>query len=313
MHTCAPPKSKLKECFVETATLANGIGHTLLEQIEADDGSLAVALKEYFESAHLDARKRFHKFIGINLHPDATGDKPTETYPRSLPPIMRRGVFGEVLAGLLTESYEYIGGHAWSVPAFLFRYHDDAGNYLFTLARDPTKTRQTIGRLGTDFIAISLNGDGEVVRILSGEAKWRKTLTPSKVDDLMLGKKVENDAGAKCRSGEGVWRDLNNEPSPPSGARQLQQILQDYDPDGFDAAILSLDRALMVENPTPLPKTNLVVVAGNGRARREEGDCLLPQDEVPAEYTAGSDIQIMEVIFKEGEDLIDAIYNSLWT
>lgn len=309
MHTCTPPTDDLKEKFEEYATVNGGLGHTLLVQTEADDGTLAEALKEYFESAHLDSRTRFHSFIGIDLHPDAEGDVPGVTYPGSLPSTTRRGLFGEVLAGLFTESYEYIGSHNWNVPIFLFRYHDDAANYLFTLARDPTQTRQTIGRLGTDFIGVSLNEDGEVVRIISGEAKWRLKLTQAQVDDVMLGKKAK---GSTVRSGKGVWRDLNNEQSPPSGARQLLELLREYDADGFDSAILSLERALVVKDPAPIPKTDLIVFAGNGRAKRERGECLLPWEAVPDEYTAGNDLQIVEVVLKSGEDLIDTIYASLW-
>lgn len=309
MHICAPPKDELKKRFEEYATVNGGLGHTLLEQAEADDGTLAQALKEYFESAHLDARTRFHSFIGIDLHPDADEDTPIVTYPGSLPSTTRRGLFGEVLTGLLTESYEFIGGHSWNVPIFLFRYHDDAANYLFTLARDPAQIRQTIGRLGTDFIGVSLNDDGEVVRIISGEAKWRLTLTQSTVDDVMLGKKPK---GATERSGKGVWRDLNNEQSPPSGARQLLELLREHDPEGFDSAIFCLERALVVKDPEPIPKTDLIVFAGNGRAKREERECLLPWQDVPDEYTAGNDLQIVEVVLKSGEDLIDTIYASLW-
>ena len=309
MHSSAPPKDVLEEKFEQNATVNGRLGHTLLEQVEADDGTLAKALKKYFESAHLDARNRFHSFIGIDLHPDADGDAPIATYPGSLPSTTRRGWFGEVLAGLLTESYEYIGDHNWKVPIFLFRYHDDAANYLFTLARDPTQIRQTIGRLGTDFIGLSLNNDGEVVRIISGEAKWRLTLTQAKVDDVMLGNKVK---GSAVRSGKGVWRDLNKEPSPPSGARQLLELLREYDPNGFDSAILCLERALVVKDPAPIPKTDLIVFAGNGRAKREKGECLLPWEAVPDEYTAGNDLQIVEVVLQGGEDLIDTIYASLW-
>ena len=55
--------------------------------------------------------------------------------------------------------------------------------------RDPKQKRQTIGRLGTDFIGISVDADGEVNRLISGEAKWRKKLTQSAVDKIMLGTK----------------------------------------------------------------------------------------------------------------------------
>tara|TARA_R110000787_G_scaffold16622_17_gene50522 strand:- start:17883 stop:18839 length:957 start_codon:yes stop_codon:yes gene_type:complete len=312
MHTCPPPIDEFSECFDENASVNGDFGHTLLVQSEEDDGSLAAALKGYFESAHLDARNIFHANIGIDLHPDANGDDEIVTYPGSLPSRTRRGLFGEVLAGLLTESYEYVGDHEWCVPVFLFRYHDDAFNYLFSLARDPTRSRQTIGRLGSDFIGLSLSEDGAVGRIISGEAKWRATLTPATVDEIMLGEWVDDGDGGRVRSGKGVWNSVNHEPPTPSGVRQLQRILQEHDPDGYDATILSLDRALVVKDPEPIPKTDLIVFAGNGRARREDDECLLPFEEAPEEYNAGNDLQIVEVLFVAGEDLIDAVYASLW-
>jgi hypothetical protein len=318
MHTCPPPQEALEERFEEYSTINGTFGHTLLEQINADDGSLVAALKKYFESAHLDARNVFHSDIGIDLHPDAEGEEAVVTYPGSLPSTTKRGLFGEVLAGLLTEAYEYVGKHSWQVPIFLFRYHDDAFQYLFSLARNPDKKRQTIGRLGSDFIGLSLSEDGEVVRIISGEAKWRGKLTQSVVDTLMLGGWIAKDRSKKIstsnriRSGKGVWFFVNNEPSPPSGVRQLQRLLQEHDPDGYDAAILSLQRALIVKNHEHIPKTDLIVVASNGSATREECECLLPFEEAPPEYTAGNDLQIVEVVFEEGEKLIDEIYASLW-
>lgn len=318
MHTCPPPKDEFRKRFAEYPDVNGNFGHTLLEQLEADDGSLAEALKRYFESAHLDARNKFHADIGIDLHPDAAGDEPAVAYPMSLPSTTRRGLFGEVMAGLLTETYEYVNKHDWCVPIFLFRHHEDAFQYLFSLARDPDRTRQTIGRLGSDFIGLALDEKRNVTRIISGEAKWRKTLTAGVVETLMLGDWVAEDKSKRkskenrMRSGKGVWYFVNNEPKVPSGARQLQRLLQEHDPDGQDATILSLQSILVAKNPNPIPKTDLVVVVGNGGKNRKELDCLLPFDKAPAEYTAGNDLQIMEVIMTSGEELIDRIYASLW-
>lgn len=318
MHTCPPPKEVFEEKFKEYPDTNGNFGHTLLEQIQADDGSLAESLREYFESAHLDARNLFHADIGIDLHPDANESITPITYPSSLPSTTRRGLFGEVLTGLLTETYEYVGQHNWCVPIFLFRFHDDAFQYLFSLARDPNKKRQTIGRLGSDFIGISLDQDGEVIRIISGEAKWRETLTQSVADNLMLGDWIKKDKKKKkgkdnrIRSGKGVWYYVNNEPSLPSGVRQLQRLLQEHAPNSYDNAILSLQKALIVKNPKPIPKTDLIVIAGNSSSKRESRTCYLPFEEIPPEYTAGNELQIVEIFFVEGEKLIDTLYSSLW-
>ncbi|WP_097140732.1 aminotransferase [Rhizobium subbaraonis] len=316
MHTCAPPVETLEELLEAHPSINGNFGHLLLLQKDADDGTLSQALRPYFESAHLDARQAFHADIGIDLHPDAgDGDGPAVTYPGCLPLTTRKGLFGEVLAGLVTEGYPLVGEHEWCVPIFLFRYHEDARNYLFSLARRPERRRQTVGRLGSDFIGLLLDENGAVIRFIAGEAKWRKTLNQSAVDTVMLGDLIDDPAGggARVRSGKGVWNDLNNDPPVPIGVRQLQRLLQEYDPDGYDAAILSLERALVVREPVPLPRTDLVIVAGNASATRDTLTCFLPFEGTPPEYTAGHDLQLVEVVLKKGEALIDAIYDSLWS
>ena len=118
--------------------------------------------------------------------------------------------------------------------------------------------------------------------------------------------------GERVRSGKGVWWRVNNEPSVPSGVRQLQRLLQEHDPDGYDAAILSMQRALVLQDPEPLPKTDLIVIAGNARKKRAANECFLPYEDAPLEYEAGHDLQLVEVIFQSGEELIDALYAGLW-
>lgn len=316
MHTCPPPYEAL-EVWLESHLSTNGnFGHLLLLQNDIDRDAICESLRRYFESAHLDARQVFHADIGIDLHPDAgdSREDPIE-YPGCLPSTTRKGLFGEVMAGLVTEGYELVGAHNWCVPIFLFRYHEDARNYLFALARNPERKRQTIGRLGSDFIGLLLDENGAVVRFIAGEAKWRKTLTKSAVDAVMYGKKVPDPAGggAKVHSGKGVWNDVNNDPAVPIGVRQLVRLLQENDPDGYDEAILSMERALVLRDPEPLPRTDLIIIAGNGAASRERMDCLLPFAELPEDYTAGHDLQLVEVILKDGEELIDALYESLWS
>jgi hypothetical protein len=315
MHTCPPPYDTLEDWLEKHPSTNGNFGHLLLLQKEMDRQTLCQALRPYFESAHLDARQVFHADIGIDLHPDAGdgGEAPIE-YPGCLPSTTRKGLFGEVMAGLVTEGYELVGSHDWRVPIFLFRYHEDARNYLFTLARNPERKRQTIGRLGSDFIGLLLDEDGAVIRFIAGEAKWRKTLNRSAVDAVMYGKKVANPAGgAKVHSGKGVWNDVNYDPPVPIGVRQLMRLLQECDPDGYDAAILSMERALVLHNPEPLPRTNLIIIVGNGAPTRKKMDRLLPFEDMPDDYTAGHDLQLVEVILKDGEELIDALYEGLWS
>jgi hypothetical protein len=319
MHTCPPPEDVLNRWLEDYPTVNGNYGHLLLEQKENPDTDLASLLAPYFESAHRDARRYFCEQIGIDLHPDADvagGGEAQEVeslYPRCLPVSARRGLFGEVMAGMLTEHYTYVGDHVWEVPIFLFRYHADVEKYLFDLSRDAERTRQVFGRFGSDFLGLCLNEGGDVVRFIAGEAKWRDRLSAATIETLMLGKWVTNsDTGERTRSGKGVWYEVNRDTPVPHGLRQLQRLLQERDPDGHGAAILSLDKALALRKPEPIPRTNLILIAGNDVPTRDEGHSLIPWEEVPEEYLAPHDLQVVELILNDGGDLIDQIYDALW-
>lgn len=314
MHTCAPPKKLLNNWLGIYPSVVGRYGHLLIEQVGTSDKVLIDGLRSYFESAHLDARQKFHDFIGMSLHPDDGTAGANARYPNCLPSTTRRGLFGEALAGLITETYEYVGGHKWRVPVFLFRFHDDARRYLFNLAQDPLLTRQTVGRFGSDFIAIALDDDGAVYRFVSGEAKWRETLTPGQIDTLLLGDKVERPKGSGnlVHNGKGIWHQVNKEVPNPDGLRQLQEILKEYAADEFSAAILSIDEALALNDPQPIPKTDLIFLVGNNPARRSSRVPHIVWKQQPAEYTAGNDLQVVEVYLSGGDELIEELYSLLW-
>lgn len=309
MHTCLPPGAAMAAWLKETNQVDGDYGHLLLEQVAPIDPA---QLRPYFESAHLDAREVFHREAGLDLHPDADAQGAHAQYPACLPPTARRGLFGEVLCGLVTQQYKFVGDKDWAIPVFLFRHHADARKYVFALARDPARQRQLHGRHGNDFIALCLDGDGAVVRFLAGEAKWRKALTPGEVETLMHGEWVDDGAGGKKRSGLGIWYGLNRELAAPDGLRQLQAILKERDAVGFAAAILSLDRALILRDPVVIPRTDLVMLSGNAAKKHPAGTPLLLSNKLPVEYTAGNPLQVVEVILKDGDALIDQLYDSLW-
>jgi hypothetical protein len=282
-------------------------GHLLLVQKAAIDDALISALRPYFESAHLDARDHIHQQIGISLHPDGEVGGGEVCYPNCLPAVAHRGLFGEVMAGMVTEAYhnDFVGQHAWKVPIFLFRQHVDAEHYLWNLKNDPTRTREIFGRQGSDFVGIALDANGKVVRVIAGEAKWRKSLTEAVVDAVMLGPKKMG-----VHNGRGVWFEVNRDTPIPHGLRQLGRLLELRDPDGHAAAILSIDQAVLRQNT--LDRTNLILLVGNGAAGREESDSLIEWEQMPKEYKAKYDLQVVEVILEDGEKLIDGLYASLW-
>ncbi|WP_442807665.1 hypothetical protein [Trinickia soli] len=314
LHTCPPPKKAINRWLKRYPSEVGNYGHLLLEQNGKCDDALIAELVGYFESAHADAREFFHAQMGIDLHPDAGAEGSQVTYPTCLPPITRRGLFGEVMAGMLTEHYDYIGGHNWKIPVFLFRYHEDAEAYLFALARDEKRKREVYGRRGSDFLALALNETGEVVRFIVGEAKWRKKLQRSVVDELMYGKKSKNpDTGKLEHDGKGIWYQVNRDIPVPHGLRQLQRLLREIDPEGYSAAIATLDRVLVVKDARPLPRTNLILISGGDVPSREARYSLIPWEEIPDDYTAPHDLQVVELILSDGDSVIDGVYDALWS
>jgi len=312
MHTCKAPGSALDMWLEKYPSEEGNYGHLLLEQVGASDSSLVKALRPYFESAHADARQHFHELIGMDLHPEPSAPGAHAEYPRCLSVVAKRGLFGEVMAGLITEHYQFIGGHEWKVPIFLFRHHEDVERYLFALARDPSLVRAVFGRFGSDFIAIAMAQNGEVLRYLAGEAKWRKNLTQSATNNLLLGVKKKDKDGNEYYE-PGIWSQLNKDSKIPHGLRQLQRLLKDRDPAGWSATILSLEKALLLKNPIPLARTNLVLIAGNAPAKRNAGTPWIDWEALPAEYSAPHDLQVVEIFLSDGEELINKIYDSLWT
>lgn len=315
MHTALPPKDALAAWLNDYPSEVDNFGHLLLEEQEETDLAVADDLIAYFESAHLDARQCFHKLARINLHPDAGDEACDAQYPSSLPLTALKGLFGEVMCGMIAQSFEFIGKHEYLIPVFLFRNHEDAGQYIYTLSRDRTRTREVLGRKGDDFIGIVVNQEGNVTRFIAGEAKWRGTWTPSVVKTVMLGEKIvdpEDDA-KRIHNGKGVWYEVNRGLPVPLGLEQLHTILDECEPDKFASVIASLDRILARRNPDPVERTDLILLAGGSAPTRKAKHPLIPWDVVPGEYTAGRELQIVELLISNGDDLINAIYAGLWT
>ena len=134
------------------------------------------------------------------------------------------------------------------------------------------------------------------------------------MEHLMLGdKKKDKDTEELLHDGKGIWFQVNREINPPHGLRQLQRLLREIDPEGHSAAIAGLDRVLVLKNPELLPRTNLIFIAGGDVPSRKDQNSLIPWEEVPEEYTAEGDLQVVELILRDGDKLIDGIYDALWT
>lgn len=310
LHTEPPPRSTLDRIFHRTVAGSGTYGHLLLEQSVSSFSDTDISeLRPYFESAHLDAREIFHAAARISLHPEDGGKGAHATYPNCLPPKTIRGLFGEVMCGIVAETYSLVGGKTWRVPIFLFREHAPVARYIFDLVRDPTRVKEVHGRPGNDFIGLELAADGTVLAFIAGEAKWRTDLTASTIDGIMKGD-GKGKGTARVWADNGVWNDINTALLVPQGIQQICDLLKIKDRDGYARTILSLDRALLMD--VGPPRTDLVLVAGNRSASRATGICLLPTAAPPPDYKAMRPLQIVEIVLLDGEDMIKRLYSSLW-
>ncbi len=311
LHNCPPPINELARWLREIRSANGNYGHLLLEQLISPDNALLTSLRAYFESAHLDARDKFHEVARIDLHPDASAHGVHAQYPSCLPPSARNGLFGEVMAGLITESYSFIGDQTWKIPVFLFRYHAQVADYMFELVQDSKRTREVAGRHGNDFIGLALNNIGQVTGFIVGEAKWRKTLHLSTMNNMLLGDTTNQD-GVRVLKKNGIWDEMNAALPIPKGLQQLREIIRERDDGTYAATILSLDVALL-HGAAPLPRTNLLMVVGNRTSSRKNGVSFIPADKAPTGYEVRSvPLQVVEVVLNEGESLIETLYSSLW-
>src|SRR3546814_13276341 len=97
-------------------------------------------------------------------------------------------------------------------------------------------------------------------------------LTESTGAALLLGPKVRNEeTGVLAHTGKGIWYELNRDTAIPHGLRQLQFVLEQRDREGHADIILSIDRAVLNLGPPP-ERTDLVIICGNGAAKREMAD-----------------------------------------
>ena len=288
LHTEPPPISTLQGLLSSTPASSPTYGHLLLEQsVSSIDDTTVGALRPYFESAHRDAREAFHKAARISLHPEDGARGSHATYPTCLPPKTSRGLFGEVMAGMIAQAYSMVGSKKWDVPIFLFRYHGPVGAYIFDLVRDPSRTREIHGRPGNDFIGLELGPDLAVTAFIAGEAKWRSDLTASAMDTIMKGD-GQGKGAARVFQNNGVWNDINKALAVPEGLQQICDLLVEKDAETFQMTIVSLDETLLGVG-TPPPRTDLVLIAGNRSPTRSKGATLLPTASPPPECRTPAD------------------------
>ena len=147
----------------------------------------------------------------------------------------------EALCGIIAEQMDIIGGDRWIVPAFLFRFHEEARLYLTRLIIGEGVGVSITGRTGSDFIAVCLDENGSISKYLVGEAKCHKRFNVTK-----CGKALNK---------------LSKEASTPVSLPQLGEILKDINPASNESLIASMDDIFINKKLRTIPRIDIFLYA----------------------------------------------------
>lgn len=269
---------------------------------------LMTDLVSFFEDAHRDARDNFHQLASISLHPLDGEDKRKISYPSSLPKNIHRGYFGETLAGFVSLYFKTIGDHDWVVPVYLHRNHHEVTDYLKKLRRNEIKkNKQMIGRKGDDFIALCLNSDGTIKKVLVAEAKYRNSqLVKSSFNDLLKKNTPTKNGGVKkvC-----VLEDLSKKHSVPNDLSVIGQILKETNYDKYKNTILHIEK--IESELIKIDRIDLVLVIYTKIGPQTKAP-LLTDSKKPAQYSSKRKLQVTEMYVSDSEMLIEQIFNRMY-
>lgn len=190
--------------------------HRLLKEKPEQRNLILEHLQKYIEKAHADAIRHLRRPAEISLDPLAKPRfDPAIGYPEKLPMKTLKGYLGEVLAGIIAESFIHFDQDGWKVPAYSFRFHQVAFDYIDTIREGGETPSDIPGRTGDDTLAFLRRSDGSIKKALVCESKCITKYRPEKCAEAH--KKVSQ-SGTK-----------------PIEIRRLLEIFRDYeDPESKD-------------------------------------------------------------------------------
>lgn len=263
--------------------------HRLLVEEEGERERAVTALRRLVLAAHEDARRRLDKVVSISLDP--LGEPPQRTivdaYPQTLPLNVKKGYFGEILAGIIVENFSPFGESRWNVPAFFFRYHELAFDQLERWRETGARPAATPGQTGDDCLAFVSDGEGIVAGLVC-EAKCTHDHDAGLIVDAH--KKV---------SAEGLR---------PVGLRRMIEILQEDagDPQAAAWATLLSQLYARAELDGAYKRFDLVsYVCGQRPVQRPT---WMPTTSPHRAYTAQRDLEAVEVHLHDVDGLILEVY-----
>lgn len=245
----------------------------------------------YLERAHEDARQLFQSSFGLDLDPVAPRHG-RPSYPSDLPLKTKKGYFGEALCGMMAEGIEIIGRDRWVVPAFLFRLHQEAEEYLFRLVLGAKVPRDIPGRTGSDFVALCLGEDGQIRKFLVGEAKCHEVFNATKCKEAL----------AK----------LGDEGPTPVSLPQLKRIVQDRGGEGSDRVIAAIENVIFHQRFDSIPRTNLFLYLFDRPGVATYDSVRITEEVRDAGYKCPMPLHVFEVWIPDGSELVRTAYDRVY-
>lgn len=267
----------------------NTYGHLLAVESGSARSAVLPELRAYFEEAHRDAKFRFAKALRPTLSPfQVPGDGAAPGYPGKLHLTVKKGYFGEVLAGLLAEHVRLHGKnkHKWMIPLFLFRYHTAAFQHLERVAMGSAPADKAVpGRTGDDCLAF-IRKNGRISHVLVCESKCLKRHHKKKLSEAHI--KI-------------------SEPGccPPS-VSELLLALQDYDSTTARSWQRSLLRMRKAKG-NGVKRYNLIVyICAPPKKRKAWASRVTPHQD----YSGTDPLDVAEIHVVNGDALVKAVYST---
>lgn len=172
MATQTTNNSELENWLRQDRVVSNSpaYSHLLLTEDPLHRASGLAALKRYADEAFADAKRHMLVPPEDSFDPLGTVREPYKGYPEQLDQTTLQGYLGEILAGVVAEHFSPFTV-TWKVPAFLFRFHEDAFNLLARINQTGEPVTPIPGKRGNDCLAFVLNAQGRIAMALVCEAK----------------------------------------------------------------------------------------------------------------------------------------------
>lgn len=225
----------------------------------------------------------------ISLYPlSPSAFDPAEGYPHELPLTTLKGYFGEALAGIVAESFSHFDNDNWYVPAYSFRFHEAAFDYLEKLRQGAKKLKAIPGRTGDDTLAFRMDSSGEVVGALVCEAKCTH-----KHDSGMIKK---------------AHHQISDRISKPVEIRRMIEILLDYDDPISVTWREALHRLFFHDTVSNYERFDLINYVCGESPKQENRTSWIDSTQPHPDYSGNRRLEAVEIHLNDVNKLINKVY-----